>query len=163
MTTIANSYSAVAAPRTASGFAPRRDWARAGWLLADTRFDLVQIDGERYRLTVDVSGYDASELSVDQYPNALVIAGECDRDRTGDSRRSRFHRSFRRVFPLPDQARITDASLARGLLSVDLKTDPPRAGRAVRVPISHAKPDGTLTRLVSRVKAYFGRLAARIA
>lgn len=162
MTTVDTSTFAPSTLRAVLGIDRRPRSFGAGWPLgADTGFDLVQTGDGCYRLTVDVAGYDASGLTIDRYPNALVISGEEDGNRSHRSTHTRFHRSFRRVFPLPEAARVTGATVDRGLLSLELKSDSRPVAGPVRVPISQGGAEGALGRIGSRLKSLIRRLTAR--
>ncbi len=164
MTAIANALFAPAASRSVVRLGPRPRWAGADLPLgADTPFNLVQFADDRYRLIIAVPGCAESDLTIDQYPDALVITGNDVDGESRGSNRSHFHRFFRRVFALPGSARVTGTALSKGLLSIDLKADPSRTNEPVRVPIMHGKPGGTLSRLASRVRMFVRRLAAGIA
>lgn len=162
MTTIAPF---VFPPAMLRAFDPIARWpnrVKPGWPFgAGSGFDLVETGAGRYRITVDVAGYDENELSIVQRRDVLVISGEESDDPSQGPGRTVSRRSFRRVFALPESARVVRATLRNGLLSIDLETEPRHAGQAVRIPISQPKARGMLSRTVSTVKSLFRRLAGR--
>lgn len=161
MTTIARF---VFPPALLRAFDPIARWPNRvapGWpFSAGSGFDVVETGAGRYRITVDVAGYDENELSVEQRRDVLVISGEESGDRSRVSGRTVSRRCFRRAFALPDSARVANATLKNGLLSIEVETDPRHAGQAVRIPISQPKDGRLPSQFVSRLMSLFRRLKA---
>lgn len=99
-------------------------------------YDLQKLDGHRYRIVMAVAGFRPDELSVSVDGDVLTIAGTADRAAEAD--RPQLHRgiarrNFRRRFHLADFIEVRRAALADGLLTVDLRREPPRASRTVEI------------------------------
>jgi len=163
MTTINASFVAPAMRPAALRIALRPLLSDTAWPFGtDPGFDLIELGGGRYRLTLDVAGYDENDLSVEQYPDALVVSGDETGERSNGSGHARFRQSFRRAFPLPESARVTGTELRNGLLSLDLQADARRMDHPVRIPISTSNSEGALNRLRSGVTSLIRRLADRL-
>ena len=163
MTTIDASFIAPALRPTALGIARSPLLSDTAWPFGtDPGFNLIELGGGRYRLTIDVAGYDENDLSVERYADALVVSGDETVERSNGSGHARFRRSFRRAFPLPGSARVTGTELRNGLLSLDLQEDARRTDHPVRIPISTSKSEGALDRLRSGVTSLVRRLADRL-
>ena len=98
----------------------------------------IERTGENaYRITVAVAGFTDSDLGIEVKENALTIRGE----RKGEERRTDLlhqgiaARSFERRFQLADYVQVTGASLANGLLHVDLVREIPEAKKPRSIPI----------------------------
>jgi HSP20 family molecular chaperone IbpA len=93
--------------------------------------------GDRLRITLAVAGFTRDQLSVTVEDNQLVIRGqqnpEADRDREF-LHRGIAARQFQRSFVLAEGIEILSASLADGLLSIDLaRPEPERIVRTIEI------------------------------
>ena len=103
-------------------------------------YDIAKMGDDDYRITMAVAGFVEDELSVTQDHNMLLIAGK----KTSDEDCAYLHRdiagsSFQRKFELADHVRVESATLANGLLTIDLKREVPEEMRPRRIEISTAK------------------------
>lgn len=99
-------------------------------------------DGDRLRITLAVAGFSRDQLSVTVEDNQLVIRGaqspESDRDRQF-LHRGIAARQFQRAFVLAEGIEILSASLADGLLAIDLhRPQPERTVRTIEIGASPA-------------------------
>ncbi|MBS9478285.1 Hsp20 family protein [Ancylobacter radicis] len=101
----------------------------------------IERTGENaYRITVAVAGFTEQDLDIEVKENTLAIRG----DRTGESAGKAGEvlyqgiaaRAFERRFQLADHVEVRGASLANGLLHVDLVREIPEAMKPRRVPIA---------------------------
>lgn len=93
--------------------------------------------GDRLRITLAVAGFTRDQLSVTVEDNQLVIRGqqspEADRDRDF-LHRGIAARQFQRAFVLAEGIEILSASLADGLLAIDLaRPEPERTVRTIEI------------------------------
>ena len=100
-------------------------------------FNIVRTDENRYRISLAVAGFapDQIKLTVDQ--NVLIVTG--DAAATSDAgeylHRGIAARSFERRFNLADYVQVKSASLAQGLLTIELERELPDAMKPRRIPI----------------------------
>ena len=84
-------------------------------------YNVEQTGDTRLRITLAVAGFTLDELSVGVEDNELVVRGK----QIDDENRAYLHRGiaarqFQRRFVLAEGIEVTGASLANGLLSIDL-------------------------------------------
>jgi HSP20 family molecular chaperone IbpA len=89
-------------------------------------YNIEAIGSDRIRITLAVAGFDRGALAVSLEDNELVIRGK--QDDAGE--RTFLHRGiatrqFHRAFVLADGIEVSEAHLANGLLSIDLKRSKP--------------------------------------
>lgn len=90
----------------------------------------IEHSGEnQYRITMAVAGMTDDDLSVVQHENTLVVAGKARQPAEGAQylHRGIAGRAFERRFSLADFVKVTGASLANGLLTIDLAREVPEA------------------------------------
>lgn len=88
--------------------------------------DLEALDDDRFRLTLNVAGFEESELAVEQRGDLLVVEGK-----SADERRA-IERSFR----LGEHMEVTGASLDKGLLAIEIERVLPEALKPRRIEIA---------------------------
>lgn len=98
-------------------------------------YNIEQTGEDRLRITLAVAGFSESELSVHVEDRQLVIRGK----QSDDSGRVYLHRGiaarqFQRSFVLADGLEVVGASLAEGLLNIDLRQPAAEArARAIEI------------------------------
>jgi molecular chaperone IbpA len=105
-------------------------------------YNIEKLDDDRYSITMAVAGFSEADLQVNSQDRTLIITGQARKD---DNATQYLHRgiagrSFERRFELADYIRVTGASLANGLLHVELARDVPEAMRPRTIPITSAVP-----------------------
>lgn len=105
-------------------------------------YDLEMIGEDHYRVTLAVAGFNRNDLDVETFDNQLVISGDIQNK---DEDRQYIHKSiasraFKRVFHLADHVRIDNASLANGLLTIDLVREVPEALKPRKIAIGGSEP-----------------------
>lgn len=104
-------------------------------------FDLERRGEDRYRITLAVAGFKRDEIEITAQQNLLLVTGKKD---AAEQDRSKFlhvgiaNRSFERRFELADFVRVEDASLADGLLTIDLVREIPEAMKPQKIAIGTA-------------------------
>lgn len=98
---------------------------------------IANADGDRLRITLAVAGFTRDQLSVTVEDNQLVIRGAQSPE--ADEGRHFLHRGiaarqFQRAFVLAEGIEILAASLADGLLAIDLaRPEPERTVRTIEI------------------------------
>jgi molecular chaperone IbpA len=102
-------------------------------------FNIERISEDRYRVTLAVAGFKPDEIDITAQQNLLLVAGK---KAEGEQDRSKFvhlgiaNRNFERRFELADFVRVDDATLADGLLTVDLVREVPDAMKPRKIAIN---------------------------
>src|SRR6201987_4493743 len=102
----------------------------------------IERTGENtYRISVAVSGFTQSELSIVAKENTLTIKGEKVANENSKEKSEVLYRgiaarTFERAFQLADFVVVKNASLENGLLHVDLVREIPEAKKPRQIPIS---------------------------
>ena len=104
-------------------------------------YNIERTGDNSYRITVAVSGFAQGELSIVAKENTLTIKGEKSANENGRDTSEVLYRgiaarAFERAFQLADFVVVKNASLANGLLHVDLVREIPEAKKPRNIPIS---------------------------
>ena len=106
----------------------------------------IERTGENaYRISVAVSGFAQSELSIVAKENTLTIKGEKVANENSKEKSEVLYRgiaarAFERAFQLADFVVVKNASLENGLLHVDLVREIPEAKKPRNIPIGTVAP-----------------------
>lgn len=100
-------------------------------------YDIVKQGDDSYRIVMAVAGFDRDELTLTDRPNLLVVAGA---KKGAPSEGTYLHkgiaeREFERRFELADHVKVASASLANGLLMIELRREVPESMKPRRVEI----------------------------
>lgn len=90
----------------------------------------IEVSGDNaYRITMAVAGLTEDDLTITQHQNTLVVSGKARPVAQGTQflHRGIAGRAFERRFSLADYVKVNSASLANGLLTVDLVREVPEA------------------------------------
>jgi molecular chaperone IbpA len=103
-------------------------------------YNIETVDKDAYRIQIAVAGFKPDELSLEVKENVLTVQG---RKTANDEGRRFLHRglaerNFERRFQLADYVVVTDAQLADGLLSIQLKRELPEQMKPRRIEIGTA-------------------------
>ncbi|MBY6241996.1 Hsp20 family protein [Methylosinus sp. Sm6] len=110
----------------------------------------IERTGENdYRVTLAVAGFAREDLSIETRENTLAIKGSKEHGELTGVKREILHqgiaaRAFERRFQLADHMVVTAASLANGLLHVDLVRQIPEAQKPRRIEIGGGAPAQTV-------------------
>lgn len=108
-------------------------------------FDSVRFSDNRFRLTIAVPGFREDEVAVTQHKGALIVSGERKEEPEGEVLHQGIpRRVFSRRFQLAEHTQVVGASLAHGLLSIDLAREIPEAEKPRTIPVS-ISPDRAST------------------
>src|SRR5690242_13826679 len=113
-------------------------------------YDIVRVGEDAYRIVMAVAGFDRDELTLTDRPNLLVVSG-AKREAEPDPDCVYLHkgiaeRAFERRFELADHVKVANASLEKGLLTIDLQREVPEALKPRRVEIRSEGPGTTQAR-----------------
>ncbi|MBI1393180.1 MAG: Hsp20 family protein [Alphaproteobacteria bacterium] len=103
-------------------------------------YNIERLDDDQYRITLAVAGFSANDLDIEIHENSLKVSGARNE---GDEGRTFLHqgiagRSFERRFQLADHVKIETATLANGLLNIDLRREIPEANKPRKIEINAA-------------------------
>ena len=135
--------------RSVVGFdrlAQQIETARADSATGYPPYNIERTDENAYRIELAVAGFKAEELTLEVKENLLTVQG---RKAANDDQRRFLHRGlaerdFDRRFQLADYVLVTEARLADGLLSIDLKRELPEALKPRRIDIATTPASATL-------------------
>jgi molecular chaperone IbpA len=109
--------------------------------------NIIRTSDNRYVIEMAVAGFQEAELDIETVVNSygqtvLTIKGE--RKREEDAERQYLHRglatrNFERSFPLNENVEILSASVANGILSINLEHKVPDTQKAKKVAITFSK------------------------
>ena len=106
-------------------------------------YDIEKTGEDAYRITLAVPGFKSDEISIEGQPNLLVVSGRRSTERGGQYlHRGLAARGFERRFDLADFVEVKGASLADGLLTIELKREVPEAMRPRRIEIASSAAQG---------------------
>jgi molecular chaperone IbpA len=92
-------------------------------------YNIEQTGEDAYRIVMAVAGFREGDISVTQQANSLVISGK--QEKAQEDKKFLYRgiaaRAFERRFALADHIKVVGASLADGVLSVDLLREVPEA------------------------------------
>jgi len=100
-------------------------------------FDLVQLDDNRYRISLAVAGFRQDEIDITAQQNLLIVSG-CKAKEDGEAfiHRGIATTSFERRFGLADHVEVRSADLKDGMLSLELVREIPEAMRPRKISLS---------------------------
>jgi molecular chaperone IbpA len=104
-------------------------------------YDAIRLSDDRFRLRIAVPGFQQDELAVSRLKGTLIVSGERKEEPEGEVLHQGIpRRVFSRRFQLAEHTEVTGATLAHGLLSIDLAREIPEADKPRIIPVS-VSPD----------------------
>ena len=102
-------------------------------------YDIEKTGDDHYRLTMAVAGFAEDELDITKEANLLIVSGKkADADQNDQVLyRGIAGRAFQRRFHLADYVEVVGASLANGLLTIELAREVPEAMKPKRIPVQN--------------------------
>ncbi|TPN97203.1 Hsp20 family protein [Mesorhizobium sp. B1-1-5] len=115
-------------------------------------YDIAKTAEDDYRINMAVAGFSLDELAITQEQNMLMVSGQ----KAGEDKGEYLHRgiagrAFQRRFELADHVKVVGASLANGLLTIDLKREIPEEMKPRRIEIAADK--ATLKGTTKKIEA----------
>jgi molecular chaperone IbpA len=102
-------------------------------------FNIERVSEDRYRVTLAVAGFKADEIDITAQQNLLQVSGrkeEAAEDRAKFLHLGIANRNFDRRFELADFVRVDAATLADGLLTIELVREVPDAMKPRKIAIN---------------------------
>ena len=106
-------------------------------------YNIEKLGDDSYRISIAVAGFADSDLVIESKENGLVVKGAkaVNEDKTREFlHRGIAERSFELRFQLAEYVEVTGASLANGLLHVELKRELPESKKARTIAINGTAP-----------------------
>lgn len=103
-------------------------------------YNIELLERDKYRITMAVAGFAEEDIQVETENNTLTVAANRV-EKVNESKRSYLHqgiaeRNFKRQFRLADHVKVVSATLANGLLHIDLAREVPEAMKPRSIPIN---------------------------
>jgi molecular chaperone IbpA len=101
-------------------------------------YNIMKTDEDKYRITMAVAGFTEDDLELVTKDNVLTVRGKVRKQDEGVQylHRGMAGRAFEHSFRLADHVRVMGASLADGVLSIELVREIPEAMRPQRIQIN---------------------------
>jgi molecular chaperone IbpA len=122
--------------------ASRADDSAAGY----PPYNIEKMGDDKYRIMMAVAGFGENDVEITAQENLLVVTGNLGEPReTGTTYlyRGIATRTFERRFSLADHVKVVGASLADGVLRVDLERELPEAMKPRRIAVEIKRGSGT--------------------
>ncbi len=103
-------------------------------------YNIEKVGEDSYRVTMAVAGFSSDEIDITLHDNALTVSGRAAETEQSPEylHRGIARRTFERRFQLADHIKVTGASLANGLLNVDLVREVPEQLKPRKIEITGA-------------------------
>jgi molecular chaperone IbpA len=103
-------------------------------------YNIELLDKDKYRITMAVAGFGEEDIQVQTENNTLTVSASRP-EQTGENKRTYLHqgiaeRNFNRQFKLADHVKVVSATLANGLLQIELAREIPEAMKPRAIPIN---------------------------
>jgi molecular chaperone IbpA len=103
-------------------------------------YNIELLEQDKYRITMAVAGFAEHEITVESENNTLSISAN-RAAKEDDTKRTYLHqgiaeRGFKRQFRLADYVKVVSASLANGLLHVELEREIPETMKPRQIPLN---------------------------
>lgn len=105
-------------------------------------YNIELLDKDQYRITMAVAGFVDQEIEIQSERQTLTVKGKKAGE---DKERNYLHqgiagRNFERVFQLADHVKVTGATLANGLLNIDLVREIPETMKPRQILVNGKAP-----------------------
>ena len=124
-------------------------------------YNIEKTSDDKYRIMMAVAGFGENDVEITAQENLLVVSGNLGEPREGVTTylyRGIATRAFERRFSLADHVKVVGATLADGVLQVDLERELPEAMKPRRIAVE-SKP-GSGTKVIEGKKLIEGKKAA---
>ncbi|MFL9608728.1 Hsp20 family protein [Methylobacillus sp. Pita2] len=102
-------------------------------------YNIELLSDDQYKIVMAVAGFDESELHIETEQQKLKVQGRHARDAEAKSRNYLHQgiaaRDFEHTFQLADHVKVTNASLDKGLLTIELVREVPEALKPRKIDI----------------------------
>jgi molecular chaperone IbpA len=102
-------------------------------------YNIELVAEDKYRITMAVAGFDASELDIETERDTLTITGRKQKDESKSTflHRGIAARDFEHRFRLTDHVKVANAKLENGLLNIELVREIPEALKPRKIAIGN--------------------------
>jgi molecular chaperone IbpA len=123
-------------------------------------YNIEKTGDDTYRIMMAVAGFGENDVEITAQENLLVVSGNLGEPREGVTYlyRGIATRAFERRFSLADHVKVVGATLADGVLQVDLERELPEAMKPRRIAVE-SKP-GSGTKMIEGKKVVEAKKAA---
>ena len=124
-------------------------------------YNVEKTGDDKYRIMMAVAGFGENDVEITAQENLLVVSGNLGESRddfTTYLYRGIATRAFERRFSLADHVKVVGATLADGVLQVDLERELPEAMKPRRIAVE-SKP-GSGTKMIEGKKVVEAKKAA---
>ena len=124
-------------------------------------YNIEKTGDDKYRIMMAVAGFGENDIEITAQENLLVVSGNLGEPREAGTTylyRGIATRAFERRFSLADHVKIVGATLADGVLQVDLERELPEAMKPRRIAVE-SKP-GSGTKAIEGTKVIEAKKAA---
>jgi molecular chaperone IbpA len=102
-------------------------------------YNIELLEKDKYRITMAVAGFGEEDIQVQTENNTLTVSASRP-EQTGE-KRTYLHqgiaeRNFNRQFKLADHVKVVSATLANGLLQIELAREIPEAMKPRAIPVN---------------------------
>ena len=106
-------------------------------------YNIEKTGEDAYRLTMAVAGFSPDEVDVTVHENSLLVTGKAKKEDENSRylHRGIARRAFERRFSLADHIKVVGATLANGMLHVDLVHEVPEEAKPRRITIGVGQPE----------------------
>jgi molecular chaperone IbpA len=108
-------------------------------------YNIEKMDDDKYRIMMAVAGFSENDIEITAQENLLVVTGNLGEPREGVTTylyRGIATRAFERRFSLADHVKVVGATLADGVLQVDLERELPEAMKPRRIAVESRPGSG---------------------
>jgi molecular chaperone IbpA len=104
-------------------------------------YNIVKTGDDSYKITLAVAGFGENDLEIVAKENLLTVQGKAaEADDAVYLHRGIGRRAFEHRFQLADYVKVTGASLANGLLDIQLVREVPEAKKPQQIKIGSSRP-----------------------
>lgn len=105
----------------------------------------IQVEGNKYVITMAVAGFSKKDLSIQVEKQALIVKGENSAAKAGDDDRNFVHRGlasrdFETRFTISEHVKVKGANLENGILEIYLEEEIPEKEVSL-IQISDSRPE----------------------
>jgi len=110
--------------------------------LAYPPYNIEKTGEDTYRLTMAVAGFSPDELEITVHENTVLVSGKAKKDSEQGHylHRGIARRAFERRFSLADHIKVVGATVADGMLHVDLAREVPEEAKPRKIEIGTGQP-----------------------
>jgi molecular chaperone IbpA len=106
-------------------------------------YNIISIDDDHFSIELAVAGFREGEIEIQMEKGQLTITGKQAESATSDTIKYLVHgissRSFIRTFSLAEYVIVKDASIANGILLVNVERKVPESAKPKLIKIDHLK------------------------